>query len=112
MLLPILFSACTKNTEVKIEYLATGAISEYNLYYLNPQGELENITVNPESAMDKWQYSYVIEKGDIVYLSGKYNDPNSALTLMIKVNGKIYKQASNEGDTIKFLTVSGVAMGE
>ena len=108
ILLLIALTACTKNEEAKVEYIATGAISEYNLYYLNPQGELQKNSVKPESALDTWHYSYVGEKGDIVYLSGNYKDPNSALKLMIKVNGKIYKQASNEGDTLGFLTVSGV----
>ena len=108
ILLLIALTACTKNEELKVEYIATGAISEYNLYYLNPQGELEKKSVKPESALDSWDYTYIGEKGDIVYLSGNYKDPNSALQLMIKVNGKIYKQASNEGDTLKFLTVSGV----
>lgn len=70
ILLLIALTSCTKNNEIKVEYFATGAISEYNLYYLNPQGELEKNLVKPESELDKWHYSYVGEKGDIVYLSG------------------------------------------
>ena len=37
----------TKNEEVKVEYQAGRAISEYNLYYLNAQDELENIMIKP-----------------------------------------------------------------
>ena len=106
--LTVLFStSCTKNTDVKVTYEATGAVSEYFLYYRDAGGILQNVDVKPESEQDVWNVSFTGERGDIVYLSGKYNDPNSALKLMIKVDGKVYKQASNEGDTLKYLTVSG-----
>ena len=103
-----LFS-CTRNDQVKIEYVATSAISEFNIFYLNPGGELQHEVVKPKSAIDMWSYSYFGEQGDVVYISGRYTDPNSSLKLLIKVDGKIYKQAQNEGDTLRFLTVSGVA---
>jgi hypothetical protein len=41
-------------------------------------------------------------------LSGRYADVNNSLLLMIKVDGKVYKQGESQADTIKFLTVSGV----
>lgn len=102
-----LFS-CQKNNEVKVTYQASGAVSEFSLNYTNAEGNLVNVVVTPQSALDSWNYSFVGEQGDIVYVSGKYSDPYSGLKLMIKVNGKVYKQASNEGDTLKYLTVSGV----
>ncbi|HEY9113103.1 MAG TPA: hypothetical protein VIN10_00295, partial [Bacteroidales bacterium] len=76
--------------------------------YTDAEGSLQTTQVNPLSAQDVWQYSFKGEEGDIIYLSGKYSDAYSALKLMIKVNGKVYKQASNEGDTLHYLTVSGV----
>ena len=104
----IIFSwSCTKNNQVKVTYEATRAISEYNLQYLD-NGSMLETTVQPQSAQDKWKFSYTGDEGDIVYVSGRYGDPNSALKIMIKVDGKIYKQASNVGDTLRFLTVSGV----
>jgi hypothetical protein len=103
-----IFSACTKNNQVKIIYQATGSISEYNLYYTDANGNLVETQVNPQSAQDKWTFSFAGEEGNIVYLSGKYEDINSGLNLMIKLDGKIYKQVSNEGDTLRYLTVSGV----
>jgi hypothetical protein len=102
-----ILSSCTKNNQVKVTYETTGAISAYSLNYLE-NGNMINTSVNPQSSQDKWTYSFTGDQGDIVYVSGKYSDPNSALKIMIKVDGKIYKQASNEGDTLKFLTVSGV----
>lgn len=101
-------SSCSQQNQVKVTYETTSAISEYNLYHMTPEGELINSMVSPQSAQDVWQYSYLAEEGDIVYVSGKYEDINSALKIIIKVDGKIYKQASNQGDTLKFLTVSGV----
>ena len=44
------FISCSKNDAVKVEYLSTGAISEYTLYYLDEYGDLMNIAVRPESA--------------------------------------------------------------
>jgi len=106
-LIVLILTSCTKNTEVEVTYEATGAISEYILYYRDAGGVVQNEVVKPESAQDIWKINFTGEQGDIVYLSGKYSDPNSALKLMIKVDGKVYKQASNEGETLKFLTVSG-----
>lgn len=104
----MLFFSCTKNQQVKITYEVTGSISVYNLYYQDGDGTLQQIAIEPQSAQDKWTYNFTGEQGDIVYLSGNYKDPNSALKMLIKVDGKIYKQNANEGDTIRFLTVSGV----
>lgn len=108
IILAVLLCSCSKNNQVKITYQASGAISEYNLYYTDADGNMQDINVVPQSAQDKWMFSFAGEEGNIVYLSGRYADINSGLDLMIKLDGKIYKQASNEGDTLKYLTVSGV----
>jgi len=102
------FFSCQKNNEVIVSYQASGAVSEINLNYTDVDGNLVSTTIAPQSEQDVWKYSFASEQGNIVYLSGKYNDPYSALSLMIKIDGKVYKQASNEGDTLKYLTVSGV----
>ena len=99
---------CNKETPVAVVYQASGAISSVTLNYTGADGNLQTVTINPQSAQDVWKTSFNAEQGDIVYLSGKYSDANSALKLLIKVDGKVYKQASNEGDTLKYLTISGV----
>jgi hypothetical protein len=91
---------------VQITYEATAAVSDYNLNYLE-NGTMKQITVAPESAQDKWRLNFKGEQGDIVYVSGNYKDVNSSLNILIKVDGKIYKQATSDGDTLRFLTVSG-----
>ena len=108
ILIQIIFSSCQENNQVNISYQSTGAISEYILYYQGADRELQIVTIKPQSTQDVNNIGLVGEQGDIVYVSGTYKDPNSALKITIKIDGKIYKQASNEGDTIKFLTVSGV----
>ena len=99
--------SCTDTNKKSVKYISTSAISAYNLQYLDENGELISKEVNPESAMDVFTYSYMADEGDIVYISGNYKDINSALKLMILVDGKVYKQAQNENDTISFLTISG-----
>lgn len=108
IILVIATLACSKNKQVTVTYQATGSISQYNLHYTDQNGVLDEAIVLPQSAQDKWVFSFVGEEGDIVYLSGKYGDINSGLNLVIKLDGKIYKQAAGEGDTLNYITVSGV----
>jgi enterochelin esterase-like enzyme len=104
----ITFTACEKREDKMIKYVATDAVSNYSLKYRDANGILQTVSVEAESAQDTWSISQVVEQGDIVYLSGKYQDVNSALKLIIYVDGKIYKQSNSIGDTLKYLTVSGV----
>ena len=106
-LIAIAFSSCEKRQDKMIRYTATDATSEFSLQYRDESGLLMNEQVQAESALDKWEYSFVCEQGEIVYLSGKYEDPESALKLIIYIDGKVYKQGSSVGDTVKYLTVSG-----
>lgn len=104
----LLFAACEKRGEVPVKYIATEAIADYEISYRNQHGDLLKEIISAQSVQDKWEFDFVAEKGDIVYVSGKYNDINSSLKLMIMVDGKIYKQGFSTGDTLKYLTVSGV----
>lgn len=102
-----IIASCTDVNKKNVKYIATGAISAYNLQHLNENNELVDIETTPQSAQDQWSYSYIADEGEIVYISGYYKDINSSLKLMILVDGKVYKQASNTSDTISILTVSG-----
>lgn len=108
VILSIVLVSCNKHNQVKISYEATASISEYSLYYKDADGNLAETVVTPQSAQDKWVHTHLGVEGDIVYISGIYSDINSGLKMVIKLDGKIYKQASNVGDTLKYLTVSGV----
>lgn len=98
---------CTDSDKVNVKYIATGSVSAYNLQYLNENGDLIDKEEEPQSAQDQWSYGYIASEGDIVYLSGNYNDINSALKLMILIDGKVYKQSSTKSDTLSRITVSG-----
>ena len=102
-----LFTSCSNTDRKKITYVTTGSISAYNLQYLNEKNELIKTEITPQSTQDQWTYSYIEDEGEIVYLSGIYNDINSSLNIMILIDGKVYKQASNKADTLFYLTVSG-----
>ena len=91
-----------------VKYVATDAVSNFTLNFRDAAGILQSEKVQAESALDKWNYSFVVEQGEIVYLSGKYEDVNSSLKLIVYIDGKIYKQSSSIGDTLKYLIVSGV----
>jgi hypothetical protein len=108
VILSALLISCSKTTPVQIKYQASGAVSTFRINFTDGDGNLQTAIISPQSAQDVWQLDFKGEQGDIVYLSGKYSDSHSALKLMILINGKVYKQASNDGDTIKYLTVSGV----
>lgn len=105
--LVILLASCNKTDKKYVTYISTGAISAYNLQYLNENNELITTEVTPQSAQDEWVYKQIRDNGEIVYISGHYNDINSSLKVMILIDGKVYKQNSNEADTISYLTVSG-----
>ncbi len=101
-------TGCNKPYPVKVTYMVTGAVSAYNLQYLDNQNILVKTTVTPQSAQDVWRYDFEAEQGDVVYMNGKYDDIHSGLKLQLLINGKLYKQASTEGDTISYVVVSGV----
>ena len=107
LIISLLSTACQKTQQVRVTYITTDAVSAYNLQYLDADAVLVKTSVSPESAQDQWKFEFMGNQGDIVYVSGNYKDINSALKLMILLDGKVYKQASNEGDTLKYLTVSG-----
>lgn len=104
----LVLGSCQPEKQVNVVYEASQAVSSFKLSYLDEAGSLQSVTVNPESQEDVWRYSMVVEEGDMVYVSGKYNDPNSSLRLAVKINGKIYKEAFSKYDTVKYLIVSGV----
>jgi hypothetical protein len=102
------FSSCEKREEKSVKYIATNAISDYNISYRLPSGELKTETISASSMQDQWTYSFIAEQGDIVYVSGNYKDINSGLNIRILIDNKVYKQGSSIGDTVRFVTVSGV----
>jgi hypothetical protein len=104
----ICFSACEKRETKRVEYIATDAVSAYSITYRSHDGVMVSETVETFSASDQWRHSFMAEQGDIVYVSGNYKDIGSALKVMILIDGKVYKQAATRGDTVRYVTVSGV----
>ena len=103
-----ILSSCAKQQEATVEYESSQAVSVYQLSYQNEFGNLVDTLINPQSNEDVWHYNMKLPKGDIVYLSGKYQDVNSSLKLSIKVDGIIYKEQYSVGDTVNYVIVSGI----
>lgn len=99
--------SCEENTVKSVRYHATGAISLFTVTYLNEAGTLITEEVPAASAEDEWDYSFSEKQGEIVYLSANYKDISSGINLAILIDGKIYKQASSQHDTISYVIVSG-----
>ncbi len=100
--------SCEKREDKQVKYIATDATSAYTISYRNAAGEIITRNIAAQSKTDRWIQTFTAEQGQIVYLSGIYKDIESGLKLMILVDGKVYKQGSSSGDTVNYLTVSGV----
>ena len=105
-LILILFS-CEKNREKKVSYIITNSVSGFDVNYVSADGALMSESVGSASAVDRWNYNYIANEGDIVFVSAIYDDINSAITVQILIDGKVYKQGSSTHDTVKYVTVSG-----
>lgn len=108
VLISFLLASCNKSYPKKVTYMATASVSAYDLQYLNDQNVLVKTTVESQSAQEVWKYEFMAEEGDIVYINGSYKDINSALKIQLLIDGKIYKQDATQGDTLRYLVVSGV----
>ena len=104
----IILSACEKDNSRQVTYRITDSVSGFEVRYLDENGQLISEMITTQSAQDIWQYTYVGEDGDIVFISANYKDPASAIKVQILVDGKLYRQSSSKNDTIMYITVSGV----
>lgn len=103
----ISLSSCQKEAGVRVAYRTTMAISPYLVTYLDENGVKISETVIAQSTGDSWQYSFVGQEGDIIFITAKYSDPESSVKVQILVDGKIYKENSSTNDTLRYVTVSG-----
>jgi hypothetical protein len=109
LLILVLFAtSCEKDTSRQVTYQVTDSASGFNIRYLDEAGQLVTEKIVTQSAQEVWNYSFQSSDGGIVFVSANYKDPGSAIKVQIKVDGKVYKQASSRNDTVSFITVSGV----
>lgn len=104
----LMLSACEKDDEnVMISYKVSNAYADTDISYRNIDAQIITETIEFESAEDIWNYSMELKRGDIVYLSAIYHDTTSSVKLQILVDGKVFKEGSNNNEPGKYLTVSG-----
>ena len=96
-----------KDQDVRVTYIVTDSDSGFDVYYQNSDQELIFEKVETNSEEDEWRYTFVGERGDIVFMSVIYYDVNSKVRAMIKIDEKIYKEGISRYDTVSFLVISG-----
>ena len=107
-LLIIFFSACNKEDETTVvQYKASNAYSETQIKYRDADGILVSKNINFAGGEDVWTYSFDAKKGDIVFISAQYYDPNSSITLQILLDGKTFKEGTSNNEANEILTISG-----
>ncbi len=102
------FTSCQKQNTVGVKYLISKASSTYELQYRDENGSLINMQQNPNSAEDKWEYNFISEEGEVVFISAKYFDSNTSINMQILLDGMVFKQTEEYGDSLKYIVVSGV----
>jgi hypothetical protein len=104
----LLFFACNKEGEtIVVQYKANNGYSNTEIKYRNADGVLVSESVNFVVGEDVWTYSFDGKKGDIVFVSARYYDPNSSISLQILLDGKVYKEGTSNNETDDILTISG-----
>lgn len=107
-LLLFFFSACNKEDEaIVVQYKASNGYSETQIKYRDADGVLVSKNIIFAGSEDVWTYSYDGKKGDIVFISAQYYDPSSSIALQILLDGKIFKEGTNNNEANKILTISG-----
>jgi hypothetical protein len=108
LLLVLLFSACNKEDEtVVVQYKASNGYSNTQIKYRDADGVLVSKNINFVGGEDVWTYSFDGKKGDIVFVSARYYDSSSSITLQILLDGKVFKEATSNNETDEILTISG-----
>ncbi|MDZ7740497.1 MAG: hypothetical protein U5Q03_01730 [Bacteroidota bacterium] len=101
-------ASCEKNDEVrKAEYRISDNQTGFEVSYRDEKGEMQKQTVIPASKEDTWKYSFEAREGDILYVSGIYDDISSGIRVQILLDNKLYKERSSLYDTLNFVIVSG-----
>lgn len=103
----LLILSCQKEREKDVQYVVTKSISGFEVYYRIADGTIAREWISTASAEDRWTYGFQAEQGEIVYLSARYTDITSAISVQIIIDGKVYKQGSSAQDTVRYVTVSG-----
>jgi len=106
ILIMMLAVSCRKE-EHSVLYRVTEADSGFDLNYRDASGKLVKTNIETQSSEDEWTYGFMAEEGDIVFVSARYKDPESAIKVQVLIDQKIYKEGSSNGDTVKYVTVSG-----
>lgn len=107
ILLTALLTACEKESNYGVAYRITNSSSGFEVNYRDGAGILRSESVSTQSAQDVWTHSFEAGEGDILFVSAIYKDIHSAIRVQITLDGKVFKEGSSAGDTVRYVTVSG-----
>lgn len=104
-----MLQGCDKdNLDRKVTYQITNANAEITIQYRDADGAIVAVEKSFTQREEVWQTTFVMDRGDIVYLSAEYSDSGASVKGRILVNGKVYKEAGSKYDPEVPVTVSGV----
>jgi hypothetical protein len=99
--------SCEKQKEYNVQYRISEAISGFDVNYRDGEGILQQESIDTQSGEDTWRFNFEALEGDILFVSARYKDPESAIRVEVLLDGKVFKQGSSTNDTTKYVTVSG-----
>lgn len=104
----LLLTACeTENEKMNVSYRVSNAYADTEISYRNSEAQIISEVVAFNSPQDTWSYDMALNRGEIVYLSAIYSDSTSSVKLQILMDGKVFKEASNNNEPGKYLILSG-----
>lgn len=107
-LILLLFSACDiEKDKITVSYKVSNAYALTEVSYRNNDAQIVTELVDFQSAEDVWSYDMELRRGDIVYLAAIYEDSTSSVKLQILMDGKVFKEGSNNNEPGKYLILSG-----
>lgn len=104
----LLMTACeTENEKINVTYRVSNAYAETEVSYRNSDAQIVSEVITFNSPQDIWTYDMSLRRGEIVYISAIYSDSTSSVKLEILMDGKLFKEGSNNNEPGKYLILSG-----
>jgi hypothetical protein len=104
------FISCEKQIdEAKVMYRIINFQDGFTVSFRHLNDTLEKeIVTGPYTLATPWQFTFMAQPGDIVYVAMTDTVENSFSRVQILLNGKIYKEKSRSDDRFMPVVVSGV----
>jgi len=102
-----LLSCSTERDSHIVKYIITDATTDVQIEYKNDAEEMIQLTKHFASEEDSWEYSMLLDEGDLFFLSARYLESNASVKVLILIDEKVVKEKSSENEPEKYVIVSG-----